>query len=64
MGLPELGAEQKASRSQQLQLIFPDRTYTEKPVYIVHGERKHFLLTFLFLAHLKRSHCYEFWVGN
>jgi len=64
MGLPELGAEQKTSRSQQLQLIFSDRTHTEKPVYVVHGEREHFLLTLLLLAHLKISRCYEIWVGN
>jgi hypothetical protein len=52
MGLSELGTEQKARRSQQLELTFPDGTYAEEPIHIVHSEREHLLLAILLLTHL------------
>jgi len=54
-GFPELGTEQEARRSQQLELIFPDGTHTEESIYVVHSEREHFLLTLLLLAHLNTA---------
>jgi hypothetical protein len=55
MGLSELRTEQKTRSSQQLELTFPDRTYTEEPIYVVHSEREHLLLTLLLLAHLNTT---------
>jgi hypothetical protein len=54
-GLPELRAEEEARSSQQLELTFPDGTYTEEPVYVVHSEGEHFLLALLILAHLNTT---------
>jgi hypothetical protein len=55
MGLSQFGTEQEARRSEQLELTFPDRTYTEEPVYVVHSEREHLLLTLLLFTHLNTT---------
>lgn len=52
VALAELGGEQQCRHRQQLQLLPRDRPLGQKPVHVAHCQRKHLLLTLLFLAHL------------
>lgn len=52
VGLPKFRADQQASGTQQLKVIFFDRIYRKEPVHIVNGQRKNVFLAFLLLANL------------